>query len=140
MDTLDSTSFDKTGGITENALQTIRTTVPWMKFISITGFVMLAFMTFSVLYQMANSFGYIRYTGLIYIFYFIVGTVIFFLNLFLFQYANNLGHYTRSKLSFDLELALQKQKTLYIVTGVLLIVYILFLGITILWSMANRGY
>lgn len=140
MDTLDNSAFDKSGGVSDNALQTLRTTIPWMKFISITGFVVLAFMVVGVLYQLSNSFGYIRYTGLIYIVYFVVGVIIFFLNLFLFQYANNLAHYTRSKQSFDLELALQKQKTLYIVTGVLLIVYILFVVITVLWSLAYRGF
>ena len=140
METLDNSTFDKSGAVTEVAFESMRTTVPWIKCIAIIGFVLLGFMVISTLYQVVTAFAYIRYTGWTYLIYLVVGTAVFFLNLALFKYGNNLAHFTRSKQSFDLELALQNQKTFFIISTILLIVYILVIIIFVIWSMSMNSY
>jgi hypothetical protein len=140
METIDNSTFEKSGAVSDVAFESMRSTIPWIKFIAITGFILLGFGVISTLYQIATSYGYMRYMGWTYVIYLVLGAVFFFLNLFLFQYANNLAHFTRSKQSFDLELALEKQKTFYIISAILLIVYILVVIIALIWAMSQPSY
>jgi len=64
--------------------------------------------------------------------YVIIAVVIFFPQLFLVQYSNALGRYTRDKNPADLENALKKQNAFWMYMGILMIIYLAFFVIALL--------
>jgi hypothetical protein len=135
MDTLDNQSFnDKNSGLTPAALETIRTTVPWMKFIAIMGFIFIGFVVIGAF--MSGATGTDK--GMVQMLTNLVAAVLgFFPTLFLFQYANNLSYFLESKQSFDMEQAMLKQKNYYIFAGVIMILAIVLILLVFLYALGR---
>ena len=136
METIDNQAFnEKNTNISTLAIEIIRSTVPWMKFIAIMGFIILGFLVISAVMQGTSN----RYdSGVYMVVYLIVAIVGIFPNMFLFQYASNLSYFIESGQQADLEYALAKQKSMYVFCGVLMIIYIVFVLLALLYLFSIR--
>jgi hypothetical protein len=138
METLDNQSFsDKNGTVSDGALELLRRTIPWMKFVAIMGFIASGAYVIRALVEGGNAYrggGAVIAAGLI------TGVLIFFPNLFLFQYASNLSYFVDSRQPFDLEMAFARQRTLYLYTGILFIVVIALVIIAAVFLAGSRMY
>ena len=135
MDTLDNQSFnDKSSGLSPVAMETIRTTIPWMKFIAIMGFIFIGFVVIGAF--MSGATGTDK--GMVQMLTNLVAAVLgFFPSLFLFQYANNLSYYLESKQALDMEQAVLKQKNYYIFLGVITILGIVLVLLVFLYALGR---
>ena len=135
METIDNQSFsEKNSGMTEQTMQTIRTTIPWMKFISITGFIMIGFILIAAFMNGASGSSRGMEQMLVNL---ITAVLCFFPNFFLFQYAANLTYFVDSKQSVDMEYAMLKQKTLYVFSGILVIIFLAFMVLALVYLIGS---
>lgn len=121
MEPLDTSTQKETNGLSSTAQQTLRSTVNWMKFISIAGFVMVGLFVIISFYIMSAIPTYGIIVGAVYL---IIAAVFGLINLYLFQYGNGVKKYLSSQNSLDLEGAFAKQKKMYVTAGVVLIIYL----------------
>lgn len=127
--------------LSQNSIFYLRNTAPWMKFVSIVGFLMcLLFIAFAVIIIMApveatNPYIAKLGTGMksfIAVLYIIFAIILFFPNVYLFRYAVLLKKFTKSKQALTFEKSLLMQKKFWKYIGVLVIIYLSLFGITIL--------
>jgi hypothetical protein len=102
------------------ALASLKSTVPWMRFLAILGMVITGFMVLGGLVAMAKMpFGFI-----VFLFYLIIAAIVFFPQLYLLQYANSIKGFLESNNTTLLERAFEKQKSYWMYLGILLIIYL----------------
>lgn len=114
--------------LSEKSNEFLRKTAPWMKFVSIVGFIMCGIMIFAALSMMlfSGSGALIGSTagvgaGLVYL----IGAVIFFfINRFLFLYANEVNKVYKLNDNDALETAFKMQKNYWKFVGIILIIYL----------------
>ena len=127
--------------LSQNSIFYMRNTAPWMKFVSIIGFLMclllIAFAVIIVMTPVEATNPYIAKLGsgmksFIAVLYIIFAIILFIPNIYLFRYAVLLKKFANTKLSTTFEKSLLMQKKFWKYIGVLVIIYLSLFGITIL--------
>jgi hypothetical protein len=138
MDTLDNQSFsDKGTGLSALAMETLRNTIPWMRFMAIMGFIGVGFIVIAAFILGATGYE----AGMIAMVAYLIGAVIaFFPAMFIYQYAGNLAYYLESRQMHDLEIALGKQKNYYVYVGVIIIIYLALIVIGLVFNLGRSGF
>lgn len=115
--------------LTQAAVESWRSSVPWIKFISIVGFIMCGFMLLAAIGMLAAG----SYAGglagagmgIFLMFFYLIYAVIYFIpNLYLYHYANKIMAFYRTADSLTLEQAFGIHKRFWSYIGVLLIITI----------------
>jgi hypothetical protein len=125
--------------ISQIAISQMKATAPWMKFLSILGFVVCALLiifAFAMLFGI-GSFTQRTSTGVgiaLFVIYCIMAIIVYFPNLYLFNTANSIREFCISNESTSLEKALIMQRKYWGYMGVLAIIYIAFLIIALLFG------
>ncbi len=121
--------------LTQTSVNYLLGAMPWMKFLSILGFVASGLMLLSAL---AMFFGGGDMLGSIVsggtgIFYLIAAVVVFFLNKYLFDYANGIGKFINTNDPALLEVAFKMQKNFWKFKGILFIIYLSFVVLALIF-------
>ena len=131
-------------GLSQHAMEMLRQTKPWTRFVSIMMFIGAGFMILGGVGMMAvgATMGFGRRSpvpaalGFVYL---ALGLLYFIPAMFLTRFSNSVGNLMRTNRTSDLELALQGQKSFWKFTGIMVIVmiigYIVFFAVLI----ANKG-
>ncbi len=128
MDTLDRSTMQTSGGFTPNAIEYLNKSAKWMKFFAILLFIYIILIIIGGIMVVGAS----PYGPAIIIIYIIVGAVVFFPALYLFQSANYFNNYTKQTDEITLEAGLQKHSAYWMFMGVLTIIAIGFFIIALL--------
>ncbi len=119
--------------LTNLAIKNLQGSVPWMKFLSVMGFILTGIMALSSVFMlvfgssMPTAGGFMLIYGIIYL---VLTVIFFFINFYLFRYASNVSGFYFTKDSLQLEKAFKMQKIYWTIKGVLLIVYLALIIIT----------
>lgn len=137
--------------ITENMLGSMRATKPWTRFLSILGFISVAFTLFMagsmilgfgpVQQQMQgeqamSAFMFMVMGGM----YILMAILYFFPSLFLFKYASSIGRLLDSGGSEEMETALQHQKSFWRFAGIFSLVFVIIGLLGIVAAIAIPAY
>ncbi len=120
--------------LSETSSENLKKTAPWMKFVSIVGFVMCGLMLLAgfamIIAGVAGGSTVLGpFAGLLYL----VGAVIFFfLNRFLFFYANGVNKVYKFNENDALDTAFKMQKNYWTFMGIFLIIYLALMAIAML--------
>jgi len=122
--------------LSEKSNDYLKKAAPWMKFVSIVGFIMCGIMVIAALVMMLNSGNTFTGStagvgvGLVYL----VGAVIFFfINRFLFLYANGVNKVYKLNDYDALETAFKMQKNFWKIVGIFFIIYISLIAIAMVF-------
>ncbi len=121
METLDSTNST----VSEIAVKAMRGAAPWMKFISITFFVLSLFMVIASFAMLMAS----TTAGLIYL---AVTAVMIYANVLLLGMGNSLSSFAASPTTEFLDQFFKKCKTYFMIWGIFLIVYIVLILVVVI--------
>ncbi|MFP4555837.1 MAG: DUF5362 family protein [Bacteroidales bacterium] len=120
--------------LTQASVTYLKGAMPWMKFLSILGFIASGFM---LIFALAMFFGGGAMLGNlgrgVGISYLIGAVVVFFLNKYLFDYANGIGKYINTNDPAVLELAFKMQKNFWKFKGILFIIYLSFVILALIF-------
>ncbi|PKP34821.1 MAG: hypothetical protein CVT98_10550 [Bacteroidetes bacterium HGW-Bacteroidetes-15] len=123
------------------AIENLKRTMPWIKFISILGFVLCGLM---VLAALAMLIGISSAMGSVAVFasvlYLLVALLMFYVNKYLFDYANGLKSYFLSKNGVDLDVAFDMQRKFWKLVGIITIVYIGLIVLTMILFAAFAAF
>lgn len=120
------------GSITNLTLELITRTTGWMKFLAVMGFIGSGFLVLGSFAVMSQP-----YTGpYLFLGYLIVGVIGFFPALYLLQYANLLSDFVQNRDAGALEMAFEKQRSMYVFIGIITIIYIALIIILFLIGIA----
>lgn len=104
---------------------------PWMKFISILGFIFSGLMVIIAFASLAmpsvNSIGFLSF-----IIYLIAGIVMILPNIYLFNYAKKINQYIESDDTDKIETAFEMQKKYWQYVGICAIIYLAIISIVVL--------
>lgn len=119
--------FDKS--YTPQSIEHMRSTVPWMKFVAIIGFIFSGLMAIGSLgiFAQSSSRYYSRLNELFIVLgfvYLIMAVAILIINIFLFRYAMNLGTFVNYGDNLSQENAFKFQKNFFLMWGICLIISI----------------
>jgi hypothetical protein len=129
MSTLDdSTIASNNNEISDIAINHLSGSAPWMKFIAILGFIGSGFMIIGALMVIGQGAGTMPNAALIGVIYLVGGGAYGYVSVLLWQWANYISSFVLTRDPRRLEAAFAKQKTWWMVVGVLTIVGIV-LGI-----------
>ncbi|MFO7844421.1 MAG: DUF5362 family protein [Bacteroidales bacterium] len=122
--------------LSEKSNDYLKKAAPWMKFVSIVGFIMCGIMVIAAFVMMLNSGN--TYSGsnigLGAGFLYLVGAVIFFIiNRFLFLYANGINKVYKLNDNDALETAFKMQNNFWKIVGIFLIIYISLMAIAMVF-------
>jgi len=122
--------------LSEKSNDYLKKAAPWMKFVSIVGFIMCGIMVIAALVMMLNSGNTFTGStagvgvGLVYL----VGAVIFFfINRFLFLYANGVNKVYKLNDNDALETAFKMQKSFWKIVGIFFIIYLSLIAIAMVF-------
>ncbi len=120
--------------LTQTSVNYLLGAMPWMKFLSILGFVASGLMLLSAVAMffgggaMLGNLG--RGAGITYL---IGAVVVFFLNKYLFDYANGIGKFINTNDPALLEVAFKMQKNFWKFKGILFIIYLSFVVLALIF-------
>jgi hypothetical protein len=124
-------------------------TAKWASFLAIVGFigsviiVILAFVLVSSLDRLEGYGSYSRYNGMaattIMIVYIIIGVILFFLSLYLYRFADKMKTALQTADQGELNQSFMNLKSLYKMMGILTIIYLSFIVLGLLISVAGGG-
>jgi hypothetical protein len=146
METLDNGAISAQVQFSPKALSDLSSTTPWMKFLAILGFIVTGFMLLASLgiFAMASQLG-AAFAG-IGIFYLLFSGLYGYLSLLLFQQASNIRSYLVVNDIFTMETYFAKQKTFWMIIGIMVlvsiiftIVFLVFFASTFAMLMSNLG-
>ena len=122
--------------LSESSNDYLKKTAPWMKFVSIVGFIMCGIMVIAGFVMMLNSGNTFSGSnkGIGAGFLYLVGAVIFFIiNRFLFLYANGVNKVYKLNDYDALETAFKMQKNFWKIVGIFFIIYISLIAIAMVF-------
>ncbi len=122
--------------LSETSNDYLKKTAPWMKFVSIVGFIMCGIMVIAGFVMMLNSGNTFSGSniGIGAGFLYLVGAVIFFIiNRFLFLYANGINKVYKLNDYDALETAFKMQKNFWKIVGIFFIIYISLIAIAMVF-------
>jgi len=122
--------------VSETSNDYLKKTAPWMKFVSIVGFIMCGIMVIAGFVMMLNSGNTFSGSniGIGAGFLYLVGAVIFFIiNRFLFLYANGVNKVYKLNDYDALETAFKMQKNFWKIVGIFFIIYISLIAIAMVF-------
>jgi len=122
--------------LSETSNDYLKKTAPWMKFVSIVGFIMCGIMVIAGFVMMLNSGNTFSGSniGIGAGFLYLVGAVIFFIiNRFLFLYANGVNKVYKLNDYDALETAFKMQKNFWKIVGIFFIIYISLIAIAMVF-------
>jgi hypothetical protein len=122
--------------ITPLSVEYLSDTAPWMKFISILGFVISGLMAVMSFVFLATP-TMIGLNFFVFIIYLVAAIVMFFPNLYLYNYASRIDEYCVSNNVDDIETAFEMQKKYWKYVGICAIIYIGFILIGLLFAVSG---
>lgn len=131
-ETLDQSAKSDSDGITEKMVSSIKTTVPWMKFISIFNMI---FVILGLIVGLISFF--MTFHWVVFVYLLIYGLVLYVL-INLLNSANAYTRFISSKNTADLEGALSNQAKFWKITGIMIVVTIVLSIISAIY-IANAG-
>lgn len=128
---------EQSGMAPPEAIETLRQTKPWVRLMSVFGFIATAIVVLAISLPALIKPGGPEPEGIgAMIGAMIVGVIYFFPSLFLFQYASRIGALMRSGRRVDLDYALQAQRSFWRFVGVIAIIvlgiYVLAIAVVVL--------
>ncbi len=130
MKPLDEEAFSERKSVNEYGLQQVRETVPWIRFVAITAFLTCLLFVAGVIFVIAMM--PVEVSPVAIVFYGLQLGVIFLVSFTLWQYARHLDHFTQKNRAHDLELAFAKQKIFWMISGILLIMFVVIMIVGLL--------
>lgn len=135
----------KNDGITSNTRIYLGETRPWVRFLAILGFISSGLMVLAAFFMtivpsnaVFQQSEYAQMKLLAIVLYLIFGGVGFLLSNLLYQYSKSIGDYLSSDSPYDLEEAIEKQKTFWKINGTIAaIILVLYLLLIIFGIIAN---
>jgi len=121
METLDSTN----SSVSQAAVRAMKGAAPWMKFISITFFVLSLFMVIA-------SFGLIMVSFKIGLIFLLLTAIMIYTNVLLLGMGNSLSSYASSPAAEFLDQFFKKCKTYFMIWGIFLIIYIVLILVVVI--------
>ncbi len=124
------------------AINSLSRSAPWMKFLSIMGFILCGVMILTALIMMVyiftpkGSYG-VGWKSIAFIFYFILAVIIYFPNYYLYSYAGSIRKFIQTKDEAALEAGFQMQKKYWVFMGGLVITYLSIIVIVILFTIGS---
>jgi hypothetical protein len=118
-------SIEKLSG---SSLQNLKSAAPWMKFISILGFIACGFLVIAGIAMLAggNALSQLGVAGAgiwMFVVYILIAVIVFFPNRYLFNYASAIQNYAASKDYSQIEEAFRMQLKYWKYLGVMIIIY-----------------
>ena len=138
----DEEKTDSDAILSRFAIETLNKTVPWIKFLSIMGFILCGFMVIFALVLLLSGGIYGKTYGAgmgssVFLVYLVLAIVIYFPNSYLYHYAGNLRKFFNSKDASTLETAFKLQKQYWMFMGVLVIIYLSFFAIAMIFVLTS---
>lgn len=120
--------------LSQSSIMNLRNTVPWIKFISIMGFIACGFLVIAALVMLIFGFSYgTRYgTGMtlgLFFVYIIMALIILFPNIYLYKYGLSVREFCELNDNNSLDKAFIMQRKYWQYMGVLLIIYLVIMVI-----------
>lgn len=128
-----------------SALNSLRKSYPWIRFVAIVGIILSGLMIIASLFIMLgfsmadNPLGIMKF-GFIGGIYFIMAVILFVPNLFLLNYAHGLRDFTRQGLSESADTAFRQQNYFWTFMGVLIILYLSLIVLAIAFALLTAGF
>lgn len=133
MEPLDDQSMNDNSQLSPKILDDLKATAPWLKFVGTTGIVIaiLYFIIVMVLQSELQANGNGGLVGVL-----VAAIIMFFLYLMLLQYGQNLGKFISTRDTKELEQAFAKQRTFWMVAGIMMILALVFVVIAVIAILA----
>lgn len=126
--------------LSQQAIDNLKKTIPWMKYFSILGFVLCGLMVLAALVMLIGISSVMgALTAFAGVFYLLIALLMFFVNKYLFDYANGLKTYLHSKNVVDLDVAFDMQRKFWKLIGIISIVYIGLIVLAMLFFAASAA-
>ena len=109
--------------LTNAAIQHLRASTPWMKFLSIMGFLLAGIMLIFTIIMLIGSM-HAAGLAIVAIIYLIITLLIFLVNMFLYKYASGISDFVISNNPALLERAFSMQKKFWTIKGIMIIAYL----------------
>lgn len=126
--------------LSETSNDYLKKTAPWMKFVSIVGFIMCGIMVvaaFVMMLTLGNAFSGSNAGVGVGILYLIGAVIFFFINRFLFLYADGINKVYKLNEHNALEIAFKMQKNYWKFVGIILIIYLSLIPLALLFFVAG---
>jgi len=138
-------TMGSSGIFSQEAIENLSKTAPWIKFLSIMGFIMSGFFLLVAFFSL-GSFGFAKSFGgeglgiFGFFIYIILAVVVYLPNKYLYNYATELSDFCLTKDSRLLEIAFLMQKKYWSYMGVLVIVYLALIVLGIIGVISSGIY
>jgi len=142
MQTLDDATVATGSELTPQAVNDLKGSTPWMKFMAILGFIGAAFTLIGALMMLAAG-SQVQGGAILAVLYIVFAGVYFYVSYLLLQWSNSLSGFVTSRSPSQLEAAAAKQKSFWMTVGVITIVGFVLVIIMLIAGvgfMAQRGF
>ena len=113
--------------LTQSIIESLKRTAPWMKFLSIMGFIACGFIVVGAVSVLNQDFGYFysEYKFLGFLLYIAMAAIIYFPNKYLYNCSINIESFYKSNEINTLEYAIDLQRKYWSYMGILVIIFLI---------------
>ncbi|HPF93262.1 MAG TPA: hypothetical protein PLV65_04975 [Tenuifilaceae bacterium] len=126
--------------LSQMAVENLKRTIPWMRFLSIVGFVFCGFMVLVallLLFGLGSAMaGVGKFAGIAYL---LIALLMFYIYKYLFGYANGLKASFESNSSVELDAAFDMQRKFWKILGIVAIVYVALIALALIFFAASAA-